>query len=307
MIEIQNLSKRYGSTTVLDRLSLSVPQGRVLGLVGPRGSGKTTLLRILATLSEPTEGDATLNGASVTHDKQRARQTVGFLPADFGVYPDLTCAEYVEFFAACYAVPAAERAPLANDLLQLVDLTHRKDVPTERMTRGMKQRLGIARVLAHDPQVLLFDELFTPLDPRARVETRELVLELSGMGKTIFISGANLAEMQDVCTHAAMLSAGRIDKFGALADVVAAAPSHRMLLVKFLGDSDLATRILREGHGVVDVQLVAQDEAPSAGLAGIALLKELRVTFDGSYSDASALLRSLMHSGVQIVAFAEQE
>ena len=307
MIEIQNLTKRYGDIAVLEKMTLSVPQGVVLGLIGPRGSGKSTLLRVLATLVEPSEGDALINGASVTRDKLRARQAIGFLSDDFGVYPDFTCAEYVEFFAACYGVPPAERTQIANDLLQLVDLTHRKDTPAERMTRGMKQRLGLARVLAHDPQVLLLDELFAPLDPRARVETRELVLELGSMGKTIVLTGASLAEMQDVCTHVVAISEGHIDKLGTLAEVAEKMPPHRTLMVKFLGDTDLATRILQEGRGVVNVLPMVHDEAPAEGLAGIALLKELRVTFDGSYGDASALLRSLMHSGVQIVVFAEQE
>ncbi len=310
MIEIHNLTKRYGSHIAVDDAGLVVPAGVVLGLIGPQGSGKSTLLKILATLIEPTSGDAFIDGASVVNDRQRVRQIVGYLPDDFGVYPELTCTEDIEFFASCYGVPAGERATLVNDLLQLVDLHHRKDVPADRLTRGMKQRLGIARMLAHDPRVLLFDELLTPLDPRARVETRELLRELSGMGKTIVITGASVAEVQDVCTHIAMIREGKINQLGAFVDATADSPPHRFIQVKFLGDTDLATRLLRDGRGVVDVQVVLAPTgvtpAPTDALVGIALLKELRVTFNGDYADASALLRSLMHSGVQVVAFSEE-
>ncbi len=310
MIEIQNLTKRYGSHVALDNVGLMVPEGVVLGLIGPQGSGKSTLLKILATLAEPTNGDAFIDGASVVRDRQRVRQIVGYLPDDFGVYPELTCAEDIEFFASCYGIPAGERAALATDLLQLVDLYHRKDAPADRLTRGMKQRLGIARMLAHDPRVLLFDELLTPLDPRARVETRELLRELSGMGKTIVITGASVAEVQDVCSHIAMIRAGKINQLGAFADATIDSPPHRFIQVKFLGDTDLATRLLRGGRGVVDVHPVLAPVVASRtstdALAGIALLKELRVTFNGEYADASALLRSLMHSGVQVVAFSEE-
>ena len=306
VIEIQHLTKHYGNVVALDRLSLSIPAGIVLGMIGPRGSGKTTLLRVLATLVEPTDGDAFINGASVKSDPLQVRRAVGFLPDDGGVYTDLTCAEYVAFFAACYGVPANQHATLVDDLLQLVDLHHRKDWGADRLTRGMRQRLGIARVLVHDPQVLLFDELFTPMDPRARVETRELVRELCGMGKTILITGVSLAELQDVCTHVATIAAGRINKLGTLEEMAVVIPPYRHLLIKFLGDADLATRLLRAGHGVVDVRPVDEGPVPANTLPGIAVLKELEVTFNGAYADASALLRSLMHSGVQIVGFAEE-
>jgi len=307
VIEIRNLSKRYGRRTALNGINLSVPPGAIFGLVGRRGAGKSTLLKIMATLLTPSEGDVFIAGLSITGDRlPQVRQWIGYLPEDFGVYPEQTCAEYIEFFAACYGVPPKERAPLAADLLQLVDLYHRKDTPADRLTPSMRHRLGIARILAHDPQVLLLDETTKSLDPRARVETRELLKELSGMGKTIVITSSNLAEVQDICTHAAIMEAGQITQAGSLDEILAVAPCHRNITIKFLGDARLAMNLIKACRGVVDVRLPAESGVSSDALTSIALLKELRVRFDGAYADASALLRSLMHSGVQVVTFAEE-
>lgn len=307
MIEIQALSKAFDRRMALDDVTLSIPQGSVFAVIGPVRSGKTTLLKILATLIEPTSGDAFIAGSSVVRDRLRVRQLVGYLPDDFGVYPDLTCGEYIEFFASCYGVPAKERAALAGDLLQLVDLYHRKDAPADRLTRSMKQRLGIARVLAHDPQVLLLDQPVVSLDPRARVELRELIGELSGMGKTILLTSSNLAEVQDMCTHVALIDAGHITRAGTMEEVQAVTPPYRLISVKFLGDATLATSLIRAERGVINVEAAADPAAMTQGLAGVALLKEARVVFDGAYADASVLLKALMHSGVQVVSFAEEE
>lgn len=307
MIEITHLTRAFGKHVALDDVSLFVPQGAVFALVGTAGAGKSTLLKLLATLLPPTSGDATIAGASIIRDKLRVRQLIGYLPQDFGVYGDQTCAEYVAFFASCYGVPGHEAAVLANDLLQLVDLHHRRDAPADQLTRSMKQRLGLARVLAHDPQVLLLDHPTASLDPRARVELRELIRELGGMGKTLLMTATHLAELQDVCTHVAMLNEGRIDRAGLMEEIGSQLPPHRTLMVRFLGDPDLAANLIKHGHGVVDAQhvidpLVAGNAAP----AGVTLLKEIRVTFDGEYGDASTLLKSLMHSGVQVVSFGEE-
>jgi ABC-2 type transport system ATP-binding protein len=307
MIEILELTKVYDRRTVLDNVRLSVPLNSVYAVVGAHGSGKSTLLGILATLIAPTSGDATVGGSSVIRDWLRVRQLVGYLPQDFGVYSDLTCGEYVEFFAACYGVAPKERAALADDLLQLVDLHHRRDLPADRLTRSMKQRLGLARVLAHDPRVLLLDQPASSLDPRARVELRELLRELSGMGKTILLTATNLAEVQDVVTHAALLEAGQITHAGAVEDIRPIVPPYRVIQVKFLGDAGIASRLIEAERGVIDVQIASDSAAMGEGLAGVALLKDARVTFDGAYSDASALLRALMHHGVQVVAFGEEQ
>ncbi|MDW8352550.1 MAG: ABC transporter ATP-binding protein [Anaerolineae bacterium] len=306
MIEVQALSKSYGGRIALADVSLVVPSGSIFGLVGPRGSGKSTLLKILATLTRPSAGDALVAGASIVDEPLRVRRQVGYLPRDFGVYPEQTCAEYIAFFAACYGVPPKARAALAEDLLQLVDLYHRRDTPSDRLTPAMRRRLGIARVLAHDPQVLLLDEPMAELDPRAHVEVRALLKELSSMGKTILLTAPNMAQIQDLCTHAATIQAGQITLAGPLEVVLAVRPPHRTIAVKFLGDARLAINLIKSAAGVVDVQMPGEPDASSGAPATIALLKELRVTFDGAYADASALLRSLMHNGVQVVSFAEE-
>lgn len=308
MIEIAHLTRAFGKHVALDDVSLFVPQGSVYALVGSAGAGKSTLLKILATLLPPTTGDAFIAGSSITRDQLRVRQLVGYLPQNFGVYGDQTCAEYVAFFASCYGVPRSETATLANDLLQLVDLQHRKDMPADQLTRSMRQRLGLARVLAHDPQVLLLDHPTASLDPRARVELRELIRELGGMGKTLLMTASHLAELQDVCTHVALMNEGRIVRAGSMDEVGAEILPHRTLTVRFLGDPELAANLIKHGHGVVDAQLVIDPLVAShTAPAGVTLLKEILVTFDGEYSDASTLLKSLMHSGVQVVSFAEEE
>lgn len=308
MIEITNLTRTFGKHVALDDVSLFVPQGAVFALVGSAGAGKSTLLKMLATTLPPTRGDALIAGSSITRDKARVRQLVGYLPQDFGVYGDQTCAEYIAFFAACYGVPRNETATLANDLLQLVDLHHRRDTPADQLTRNMKQRLGLARVLAHDPQVLLLDQPTANLDPRARVELRELIRELGGMNKTLVMTAAHLAEVQDVCSHVAVLQDGRLERDGTMEEAGAGTLPYRVLLVRFLGDPDLAAGLIKASRGVVDVQPVVDPMiAGNAALAGVTLLKEIRVTFDGEYADASMLLKSLMHSGVQVVSFGEEE
>jgi ABC-2 type transport system ATP-binding protein len=308
VIEITGLSRTFGKHAALDDVSLLVPQGAVYGVVGPAGAGKSSLLKILATTLPPTRGDALVAGSSVTRDKARVRQLVGYLPQDFGVYGDQTCAEYIAFFAACYGVPRSETAALTNDLLQLVDLYHRRDTPADQLTRSMKQRLGLARVLAHDPQVLLLDQPTTSLDPRARVELRALIRELGGMNKTLVMTAAHLAELQDVCTHVAVLNEGKLVRAGAIEEMGADASRNRVLLVRFLGDPELAAGLVHQGHGVVEVRPVVDPAiAANPSLAGVTVLKEMRIAFDGEYNDASALLRSLMHSGVQVVSFGEEE
>ncbi len=171
----------------------------------------------------------------------------------------------------------------------------------------MKQRLGMARVLAHDPQVLLLDHPTAGLDPRARVELRELVRELSGMNKTILMTATHLAELQDVCTHVAVMRDGTIERAGDIEEIGAVLPPHRVLSVRFLGDPVLAANLIRNGQGVVAVELVVDPTvASNAALAGVVMLKEIHITFDGEYGDASSLLKSLMHSGVQVVSFGEE-
>jgi ABC-2 type transport system ATP-binding protein len=311
IIETRDLTKTYGKRTAVDKLNLAVPGGSVFGMVGPNGAGKTSTLRMLATLLEPSSGDATIAGASIKNEVMRVRRAIGYMPDFFGVYTDMTCTEYMDFFAACYGVPKNDRAALITDLLQLVDLSHRKDDQVDKLSRGMKQRLGLARTLAHDPQVLLLDEPASGLDPRARVEMRELIKELRSMGKTIVLSSHILAELEDVCTHVAIVAEGTVKASGTLAAIRARLQPHRTISIKFLGDTDLALSVTKNATGVLDAQVPVPIVAPSAEMAAptvtpLNLLKEIHVAFAGDYNDASNLLRGLMHTGVQVVSFSEE-
>ena len=320
MIETKELTKAFGKHVAVDRLSLRVDSGTIFGIIGPAGAGKTTLLRMLATLLPPTSGDAMVGGASIRRHTARVRRLVGYMPDVGGVYPDMSVGEYMTFFAACYGVPAGDRAALANDLLSLVDLAHRQNDPVERLSRGMRQRLGLARTLVHDPQVLLLDEPGAGLAPRARVAMRELIKELRSMNKTIVLSSHILAELEDVCTHIAIMESGHILITGTIETIRARLRPHRIISIKFFGNTELAMNHARTGRGVVDVRLVTArsgDDQPDsrstsptpAGDDAVALLsalKEMQVVFGGDYGDATDLLRHLMRTGVQVVSFSEQ-
>lgn len=310
-IETFELTRQYGRHTAVDQVNLTIAAGAICGLVGPNGAGKTTLLRVLATLIPPTGGDASIAGISITGNRHRVRRVVGYMPETFGAYADMTVAEYLRFFAACYGVPRAEHPSLVNDLLQLVDLAHRRDDSVGRLTRGMKQRLSLARTLAHDPQVLLLDEPLSGADPRARVEMRELIKELRSMGKTIMLTAPVLADLENLATHAAVMVEGRISPVGTYEGIRERIHAQRVISVKFFGNIDLARDIIAGVEGVLDVRLVSSGVAEPADPAGdvpaaiVTVLKELRVTFDGVYNDASEMLRLLMRSGVQVVSFGE--
>ncbi len=317
-IEIHDLTKRYevpplrrgqpGQAYVaVDKVNLVVAQGVVMGLVGPAGSGKTTLLRMLATLLKPSEGDALIQGASIRSAVITVRQNIGYLPAEFGVYPHMTCTEYIQFFASCYNVPPNERQTLVNDLLQLVDLGHRRDEPLERLSRGMKQRLGLARSLVHDPQVLLLDEPTYNLDPRARIELHELVNQLSEMGKTVLMTSALASEIEGMCSHLTLISKGALQLSGPIKQIRAQLHPHRRINIRFLGEPTLALNIAQSARGVLAAQVPPSNELqPADGAAPLNLLKELHIDFDGDYNTASDLLRSLMHTGVQVISFGEE-
>ena len=193
IIELRDLTKRYGDLKAVDSLNLTIDQGAVFGFIGPNGAGKTTTMRILTTLLRPTSGEARIAGHSVVDDPRAVRRAIGYMPDYFGVYEDMKVWEYLDFFAACYDVPASIRPGMIGDLLALVDLSHKREAYVESLSRGMKQRLCLARTLTHDPQVLILDEPASGLDPRARIEMRELLRELQKMGKTIFFSSHILA------------------------------------------------------------------------------------------------------------------
>ena len=219
IVKATGLVKRYDRTLAVGGLDLDVEEGEIFGLVGPNGAGKTTTLRILATLLVPDAGDAEIAGASVRRNPNDVRRVLGFMPDSFGVYDDMKVWEYLDFFARCYGIPADRRRRMIGDLLDLVDLGPKRDTYVQGLSRGMQQRLCLAHTLVHDPQVLLLDEPASGLDPRARVELRELLRELRALGKTILVSSHILPELEELCTSVAIIDRGQVLAQGRVADI----------------------------------------------------------------------------------------
>ncbi len=223
MIRTEKLAKQYGNLAALKGIDLLVEEGDLFGFIGPNGAGKTTTLRILTTLLEPTAGDAFVDGHSVWRDKDSIRGIIGYMPDSFGVYRDMTVTEYLHFFAAAYGIPSRERRGLVGGLLELTDLGYKADALIDSLSRGMQQRLGLARTLVHDPKVLILDEPASGLDPRARIEIREILRELKSMGKTILLSSHILSELAEVCNRLAILEQGELVAQGSMEEIYAMA------------------------------------------------------------------------------------
>jgi len=297
IIEIRNLKKTYGKLTAVHDLSLAVEPGAIFGFVGPNGAGKTTTMRILTTLMAPTSGEAYVSGHSVTKDPRSVRRAIGYMPDFFGVYDDMTVWEYLDFFGACYEIPEAKRASINKDLLELVDLAHRRDDRVEGLSRGMKQRLALARTLAHDPQVLILDEPASGLDPRARIEIRELLVELSRMGKTVFFSTHILADVAEICTDVGIIEAGTLVAIGKLEEMQRRLMPHRRIHVTLLGKIEEAQAALAATEGVTGVNVEDQVEPPGRS--------EIVVEYNGDDTAVSAILAKLVSTGIPVVHFSE--
>ena len=296
IIETRGLVKRYGKLTAVNDLWVQVPRGAIYGFVGPNGAGKTTTMRILATLIPPTAGDAFIDGYSVTKHPREVRRRIGYMPDFFGVYDDMKVWEYLDFFAACYEIPARDRPALIDDLLALVDLTHRRDDMVEKLSRGMKQRLSLARTLAHDPQVLILDEPASGLDPRARIEVRELLVEMAQMGKTIFFSSHILADVAEICTHLGIIEAGSLVAQGTVEEIRRQLLPVREITITLLDRVEEAKEVLARIGGVGQVRELTAE----AGR------KRLRVDFSGDDLALSELLQALAQRGLPVVSFSEE-
>lgn len=218
-VSVDKLWIRYGKFIAVRGISLAIPPGEVFGFIGPNGAGKSSTIRVMATLQSKFVGDVAINGLDVRQRPDLVREQIGYVPDFFGVYEDLTAREYLHFFAAAYRLPYHKRSAVIDDVLQLTDLTHKVDAQVDSLSRGMKQRLSLARVLLHDPSVLLLDEPASGLDPRARIEMRELLKALKEMGKTIVISSHILHELAQLCTQIGIIEAGQIVAHGSVADI----------------------------------------------------------------------------------------
>ena len=292
-IRTEALTKRYGRSVAVGGLDLSIDAGEIFGLVGPNGAGKTTTLKMLATLLPPTAGDAQIAGMSVRHEPDAVRRVLGYMPDNFGVYDDMRVWEYLDFFGRCYGLSGPRRRQMIGDLLELVDLAQKRDSYVQDLSRGMQQRLCLAHALVHDPQVLLLDEPASGLDPRARVELRELLRELRSLGKTIVISSHILPELEELCTSLAIIDHGRVMASGRVEEIADRFRVGGVYRVRLLGDTEdaqAAAALLSDRPDVASV-VVDGDGSLELGLAG---------------DDAStaAVLAALVRAGHRVVSFA---
>jgi len=299
IIKTDDLHKSFGSFEALRGISLEVPTGSIYGFVGPNGAGKTTTMRILTTLTRPSEGQAWVAGHSVLEDRRAVRRAIGYMPDEFGVYEDLRVWEYLDFFAACYDIPEGDRKALVADLLELVDLHHRREDMVDKLSRGMKQRLSLARTLAHDPDVLILDEPASGLDPRARVEIRELLGELANMGKTIFFSSHILADVEDVCSHIGIVEAGELIIQGSIDELKLQLMANREIVITVMNHeyAEAVTSLVSD-IGKVDA---AEIITPKNGRARV------RVDFAGNDEELGALSQRLFESNITLLGFNEEE
>jgi len=289
-IETRGLTRRFGKVTAVDDLNLQVPVGALFGLIGPNGAGKTTTLRMLAGLLEPTAGEILLYGQVANHNWREMRRLIGYMPDFFGVYEDMLVWEYLDFFGRCYDLPAARRRRVINELLELVDLAEKRNAYVQTLSRGMRQRLCLAHALVHDPQVLLLDEPASGLDPRARVEMRELLRELGAMGKTIVVSSHILSELAELCDSVGIIEKGRLVASGSLDEITRQVRQVRTLRLRVLSDQAEAEAILRDQPGISQVY-----EANGC----------LEVEFLGDEEATADLLTALVAHGVRVLSFSE--
>jgi ABC-2 type transport system ATP-binding protein len=292
VIRTQDLTKAYGQLRAVDNLTLELARGDVFGYIGPNGSGKTTTMRILATLLQPTWGEAYVCDHSIyTHPKE-IRRLIGYMPDFFGVYDDMKVIEYLEFFAAAYRIKGPKRRKVCDDMLALVGLDYKRDALVTSLSRGMTQRLGLARVLLHDPQVLLLDEPASGLDPRARIEIRALLRELRALGKTIMVSSHILPELADVCNKIGIIERGKLLVSADVTDVMRRVRRQPLLTVGVVGNPDSAAKLLQQHDAVerVDVR---------DGHLTVALREGTQ-----DYSDLPTLL---IEAGFKLTLFREEE
>jgi ABC-2 type transport system ATP-binding protein len=292
MIEVNNLVKHYKKTQAVNGITFSVEEGDIFGFIGPNGAGKTTTIRILATLLLPTSGIAKVAGYDVVSESDKVRQILGYMPDYFGVYNDLKVWEYLDFFAAAYKIPRTRRVGIIDDVLVLTDLTVKKDAFVAELSKGMKQRLCLARTLIHNPKVLILDEPASGLDPRARIEMRELLKELRNMGKTVLISSHILTEMSDFCNKIGIIEAGQMVVSGDVSEIQGAVSSGSLVTISVQkGTSAQAAATLESHPKVLTVREKSADE--------------IEVHFDGPSDDLHELTAYMSAQGVRFTGIKE--
>ena len=303
MIKTEDLTKQYGKLFALKNLTLELNEGDLFGFIGPNGSGKTTTMKMLATLLQPTYGEAYVCGLSIYTKPKEIRRLIGFMPDFFGVYDDMKVIEYLEFFAAAYRVRGEARRKICNEVLELVDLGYKREALVTSLSRGMTQRLGLARVLLHDPQVLLLDEPASGLDPRARIEIRELLKRLGGRGKTIMVSSHILPELADVCNKVGIIERGELLVDARVEDVMKRVRDQVVVLVELAepNDENFGKKIDACAKFLTDDAIVESVEKTKNDALRVLIEK------GKGLDDYSALLTRLIERGFRIRSFREEE
>ncbi len=290
-VRVLNLKRYFGRTKAVDDITFGFSSGHVFGFVGPNGTGKTTTMRILATLDEPTAGDARINGVSLVEEPERARHYVGFMPDTLPAHRDMTVHEYLDFFARAYGLRGPKRASVVGGIEEFVSLTEIREKTLRALSKGMKQRVSLARAMVHDPPVLVLDEPAAGLDPRARVELRELLKALAGQGKAILISSHILTELAEICNGAVIIEQGKILRAGSMDEIVAAVSSRKIVVIRPAGSAEDLYKMLLEMPLVRQATIVGQ---------------EVEAEVDGADDGAAKLLAALMAKGVAVAEFRQK-
>jgi ABC-2 type transport system ATP-binding protein len=292
MIKIKGLTKNFGELAALSNLDLEINPGDIFGFIGPNGAGKTTTMRILATLLEPTQGQALIDGLDVIRQGREVRKRIGYMPDFMGVYDDLKVFEYLEFFAAAFGIERKKRKSIVQGVLELTDLQTKQATNVDHLSRGMQQRLGLARVLIHDPKVLILDEPASGLDPRARIEIRELLRELKRMGKTIMISSHILSELEEICDHIGIIERGELIFSGTMEEI----------RLRMGVQNKVRIRVADRQNQAVDL-LAALPQIQEVRLSG----DHIAVTFHEGRSGDGLIARTLVNAGFNLIALTPEQ
>lgn len=292
MLEVNNLVKTYGKFTAVNDLSFKIEKGSIFGFVGPNGAGKTTTMKIMAGLLHATRGRITIDGEDITRNPDLLKDKIGYMPDFFGVYDNLKVREYMDFYAGAYYIPVSERVELIDNLLEIVNLTEKKEFYVDSLSRGMKQRLCLARSLIHDPEILILDEPASGLDPRARVEMKEVLKQLGNMGKTIIISSHILPELSEMCTEIGIIDRGVMQAQGTVLQIMRMLSKQRIISITPLNHMENLLNLLKE---IPKVSNIVENE------------DNVEIYFDGEDQEVADLLGNIIQSGIPVLAFKEKD
>ena len=292
MLEIKHLVKKYGKFTAVDDLNLSIPESSIFGFVGPNGAGKTTTMKIMSGLLKATSGTVMIDDINVIKNQKALKECIGYMPDFFGVYDDLKVSEYMDFYAGTYYIPYEQRKALIDNLLEIVDLSHKKDSYVDNLSRGMKQRLCLARSLIHDPKVLILDEPASGLDPRARVEMKEVLKQLQTMGKTIMISSHILPELAEMCTEVGIIDKGHIVVQGSVQEIMKQMTKVRRIQIRPLENMDVLLKLLEEQPFVENI---------------IENTFDVEFSFQQTDKELASLLKQIILADIEVLYFKEKE